>query len=180
MAQKYLIVIDVQNDFVTGTLGTKEATEIVPHIVERIGKFDGTILFTRDTHHTDYLSTQEGKLLPVEHCIKDTVGWELVSELGQMQRDNNYIVYDKESFGSLKLAQELQKIHQDTGIESIELMGLCTDICVVSNALLLKVHMPEVPIFVDAAGCAGVTKEKHEAALEVMRSCQVIVRAEGA
>ena len=176
MENKYLIVVDMQKDFVTGTLGSAEARAIVPAVVEKLDSFDGTILFTKDTHHADYLTTQEGKNLPVEHCIEGSEGWELIPEL-QRFADARGIgcVYKKEAFGSVALAEALQAENEKKPISSIELIGVCTDICVVSNALLIKAYLPEVPVLVNAACCAGVTPEKHEAALETMRSCQITV-----
>lgn len=173
MANKYLIVVDMQNDFVTGSLGTEEAVKIVDAVVKKVNGFDGQILFTKDTHEENYLDTMEGKLLPVKHCIEGTDGWDLVPELKGIQEKNGFQVYKKYTFGSQKLAEKLQKINDSNPIESVELIGLCTDICVVSNALLLKAFMPEVPICVDAACCAGVTVEKHQAALATMESCQI-------
>ena len=163
---KILIVIDMQNDFVTGSLGTKEAQAIVPNVKKKIQEYvnrGDQIIFTRDTHYSNYLETQEGNMLPVEHCIYDTEGWEIVDELEVM----NCIYVNKTSFGWdgwLKL-----------NYEEIELIGVCTDICVISNALILKAQFPEVKITVDASCCAGVTPGLHEAALKVMKSCQINV-----
>lgn len=175
MARKYLVVVDMQKDFVNKALGTKEAEAILPAVVEKVHNFDGEVIFTRDTHFEDYLSTSEGKLLPVEHCIKGTDGWQIVDELEEIRGVNDCVTYDKITFGCKELAQDMLRINEDEGIDSIELVGLCTDICVVSNALLLKVFLPEVEIKVDAACCAGVTPEKHTAALETMSSCQILV-----
>ena len=175
MARKYLIVVDKQKDFVNKALGTKEAEIILPAVVEKVHNFDGEVIFTRDTHFEDYLSTSEGKLLPVEHCIKGTDGWQIVDELEEIRGVNDCVTYDKITFGCKELAQDMLRINEDEGIDSIELVGLCTDICVVSNALLLKAFLPEVEIKVDAACCAGVTPEKHTAALETMSSCQILV-----
>ncbi len=171
MAQKYLIVVDMQEDFVYGSLGSPDAQEIVAAVVKKINEFDGTIIFTKDTHDVDYLQTQEGKYLPVEHCIRGTQGWELIEPLRKLQETQNYKIYEKDTFGCVELAADLKK--QENEIVSIEWIGLCTDICVVSNVLLVKACMPQVPMYVDAGCCAGVTKEKHEAALETMRSCQI-------
>lgn len=168
---KFLIVVDMQNDFISGSLGTKEAEEIVPKVVEKINNFDGKILYTRDTHEKDYLIKQEGKYLPVEHCIKDTKGWELQSEIEAIRKE---VPIDKVTFGSVDLAEILNAQNKNDGdIEEITIVGLCTDICVISNALVLKAFMPEVPIVVDAACCAGVTPESHERALEAMKVCQI-------
>ena len=172
--QKVLVVVDMQNDFIDGALGTKEAVAIVPHVEEKIRTFDGTVLFTRDTHETWYLGTQEGKKLPVPHCIRDTEGWQIRSELDALRKTKPI---DKETFGSTDLAGELVAMNEDEEIESITVVGLCTDICVISNALLVKASLPEVPIIVDAKCCAGVTPESHENALKAMEVCQIeIVR----
>ena len=172
--QNILVVVDMQNDFIDGALGTKEAVAIVPKVEEKIQNFDGTVLFTRDTHETWYLETQEGKKLPVPHCIRDTDGWQIRSELDKLRKTRPI---DKDTFGSTDLAGELVAMNEDNEIGSITFIGLCTDICVISNALLVKASLPEVPIIVDAACCAGVTPESHENALKAMEMCQVeIVR----
>ncbi|MGN0485138.1 MAG: cysteine hydrolase family protein [Lachnospiraceae bacterium] len=176
MGKKYLIVVDMQNDFVTGVLGSKEAQQIVSNVVEKVKRFDGEVLFTRDTHGENYNETQEGKCLPVKHCVKGSVGWQLIPQLEEYRTQKQAIVYDKPSFGSVELAHDMAKKADE--IESVELIGVCTDICVVSNALLLKAVLPEIPVKVDASCCAGVTVEKHQAALETMKSCQVIVEEE--
>ena len=165
-----LIVIDMQNDFIDGALGTKEAEAIVPRVVEKIRNFDGMVLATRDTHEADYLQTQEGKNLPVEHCIRGTNGWELRPEIQDLISAE---VMDKPTFGSRKLAEFLKK--QETEIDSITLVGLCTDICVISNALILRAAFPNAKITVDARCCAGVTEETHLAALTAMKCCQIDV-----
>ncbi len=172
---KKLIMIDIQNDFVTGVLGTKEAQQMLPRLMEKAGSFQGEILMTQDTHFENYLETQEGKLLPVSHCIKGTKGWELVPELEELRQQRKAKVYQKSCFGSIRLAEDLKAAYEEGQLDGVELAGLCTDICVVSNALLIKAFLPEIPVIVDAGCCAGVTVEKHEAALEVMRSCQVII-----
>lgn len=168
--QKVLVVVDMQNDFIDGALGTKEAVAIVPGVKEKIENFDGVVLFTRDTHETYYLDTQEGQKLPVPHCIRDTEGWQIRSELDALRKTEPI---DKETFGSTTLVGELQMLDEDQGIESITFVGLCTDICVISNALLAKASLPEVPIIVDAKCCAGVTPESHENALKAMEVCQI-------
>lgn len=173
MAHRILVVVDMQNDFVSGSLGSAEAQAIVPAVLDKVRSFDGTVLFTKDTHTTEYLSTQEGRHLPVEHCIEGTDGWQLIEPLQALQKDLNARVYCKPAFGSVQLAHELAALHRAHPIDSIELVGLCTDICVVSNALLLKACLPEVPMCVDAACCAGVTPDSHKAALQTMASCQV-------
>lgn len=174
MAEKILIVIDMQNDFVYGCLGTQQAQDIVPKVVEKVQNFEGSVIFTRDTHHDNYLETQEGKFLPVKHCVEGSEGWQLIEPLEAFRKKCSCTVYDKPGFGSVKLAKDMKAKNEESGIESIELIGVCTDICVSSNALMLKAFMPEVPIYVDPACCAGVTPQKHEAALETMRSCQMI------
>lgn len=169
--RKILIVIDMQNDFIDGALGTKEAVEIVPAVVKKINAYDQENIYaTRDTHPENYLDTQEGKYLPVEHCIKGTEGWQIRPEVGRNILESH--IFDKPTFGSTELAEKMRHIAENDELE-IELVGLCTDICVVSNALLLKAVLPQTKISVDPACCAGVTPEKHEAALETMRSCQI-------
>ncbi len=174
MGKRYLIVVDMQKDFVDGALGTKEAEAIVPAVLTKVQNFEGDVIFTKDTHFEDYLSTSEGKMLPVEHCIKGTDGWNLIDELEKFCQDNQNAVYEKITFGCKELAQDLLSEHESEPIDSIELIGLCTDICVVSNALLLKAFLPEVKILVDSSCCAGVTPEKHRAAIETMGSCQIL------
>lgn len=176
MANKYLIVIDMQNDFVDGSLGSDKAMAIVPQVVEKVKHFDGVVIYTKDTHSSNYLSLQEGKMLPVEHCIDGSNGWQLIPPLNELQRQSSSTVYTKNTFGSTQLAEDMLSEYNKGNVESIELIGLCTDICVVSNALLLKAFMPEVTISVDSTCCAGVTPEKHAAALETMRSCQIMVK----
>ena len=171
--RKLLVVVDMQNDFVDGSLGTKEAEGIVDRVVEEIEKYDSKDIFaTRDTHPENYLETQEGKNLPVPHCIRGTEGWQIRKELDALRKTDPI---DKETFGSTDLAADLLALHEDEEIGSVTLVGLCTDICVISNALLLKATLPEVPIYVDAACCAGVTPESHENALKAMEACQVKV-----
>lgn len=170
MAQKILVVIDMQNDFITGALGSPEAQAIVPAVREKIAGFDGPVLFTQDTHGQDYLDTQEGKNLPVPHCVRGTPGWELAPEIEEVRKHTPILKY---SFGSLNLAEILRTFQVRYGLEGVELVGLCTDICVISNAMILKAALPEVPITVDSACCAGVTPESHLRALEAMRACQI-------
>lgn len=172
--QDYLIVVDMQKDFVDGTLGTPEAQAIVPAVKAKIAAHAGPVIFTRDTHQAEYLSTQEGHFLPVEHCIQGTAGWEIIPELKELSERAGSRIIDKPSFGSTVLTALLTEKRES--VASLELVGLCTDICVVSNALLLKAALPEVPISVDSTCCAGVTPEKHRAALETMKSCQIIVK----
>ena len=168
----YLIVVDMQVDFVSGALGTKEAQAIVQNVAEKIRSFDGKILFTRDTHEGNYLSTQEGRNLPVPHCIRGTEGWQIIPELAALVTQP---VIDKPTFGSTALAALLAAEHKKEPIESVTLIGLCTDICVISNALLIKAQLPEVPVSVDASCCAGVTPESHKNALSAMKMCQIAV-----
>ena len=170
----YLIVVDMQNDFVTGALGTKEAEAIVKNVEEKIRNHEGPVIFTKDTHTPYYLQTQEGEMLPVKHCIRDTQGWEIVPQLEGLISEKHAKVFEKETFGSTDLADYL--LDREEEIESIELIGLCTDICVVSNALMIKAFLPEIRMYVDSSCCAGVTPQKHEAALETMRSCQIHIR----
>lgn len=165
---KYLIVVDMQKDFVDGALGTKEAVAIVPQVKAKIQQYkqrNDKIIFTRDTHFADYLSTNEGKHLPVEHCIKDTDGWQIYDGLCY----ENAVVIDKLSFGF----KEWENYIENGENLEIELIGLCTDICVVSNALILKALFPNAEIKVDSSACAGVTPETHTAALTTMKMCQI-------
>lgn len=167
--KRTLIVIDMQNDFISESLGTKEAQAIVPNVKKKIEEYKARgdeIIFTRDTHQNDYLSTNEGKHLPVEHCIEGTHGWQIADDLEV--EGCRYI--DKPTFGWTHWG-----IHN---FEEIELVGLCTDICVVSNALILKATFPEINITVDASCCAGVTPESHKAALTTMKMCQINVIGE--
>ena len=169
--KKILIVVDMQNDFIDGALGTAEAVAIVPKVAEKIKNFDGTVLYTRDTHEENYMETQEGRNLPVPHCIRGTEGWQIRTELQQAGAE----VVDKPTFGSRALAEKLVEMNREEAIESITLIGLCTDICVISNAFVIKAFLPETPIIVDAACCAGVTPKSHARALEAMKVCQIAV-----
>ena len=168
--KRLLVVVDMQRDFIDGSLGTKEAQAIVPAVRDKVVTYQAEgwdVVFTLDTHEEHYLDTQEGKKLPIRHCIAETDGWELCEELGDFK--GRY--FEKNTFGSMELAQWAAK----KGYEEIELVGLCTDICVISNAMLLKAFLPEVPIMVDSLCCAGVTPESHERALEAMKACQIEV-----
>ncbi|MBC5735684.1 cysteine hydrolase family protein [Lawsonibacter faecis] len=168
---KLLIVIDMQNDFIDGALGTAEAVKIVPAVADKLAarRSEGwKVLFTRDTHGADYLDTQEGRRLSVPHCIWGTEGWQITSSLDV----GDAALVDKPTFGSLDLAEAAANLGEP---EEIELVGLCTDICVISNAMILKARFPEARVLVDAACCAGVTPESHENALKAMRGCQVDV-----
>ncbi|GFI08220.1 MAG: cysteine hydrolase [Lachnospiraceae bacterium] len=173
--KKLLLVIDMQNDFINGALGTKEAEAIVPNVVKRIQEFEGDVLYTRDTHSEDYMETQEGKNLPVPHCIKGTPGWELCPELKALRDAGHSPVLDKLTFGAKDLPAYLETRYP-RGLESVELIGLCTDICVISNAMVLKAFFPELPVSVTASCCAGVTPESHENALNAMKMCQIAIR----
>ena len=173
--KKILVVVDMQKDFVDGSLGSKEAVAITPNVVEKIKNHDGLIIATRDTHFEDYMETSEGKNLPVVHCIKGTEGWELDKNIAKALEGKNVTYVDKFSFGSPALPGIVSGLVGRDEFE-VEFVSLCTDICVVSNALYLKANYPEVKMSVDSNACAGVTVEKHNAALEVMRSCQIIVK----
>lgn len=171
---KLLVVVDMQNDFIDGALGTPEAQAIVLNVKRKIeeyaNKSSNAVIYTRDTHDENYLETQEGKNLPVPHCICGTDGWQIA--------DGLYIegatVVDKKTFGSNWLPTYIISNYRNR-IESIEVIGLCTDICVISNVMLLKAFMPETPIIVDSSCCAGVTPESHTRALEAMKMCQIEV-----
>lgn len=169
---KVLIVVDMQNDFIDGALGTQEAQMIVPNVVNKIKHFDGMVIATRDTHEEYYMETQEGKNLPVPHCIRGTNGWEIRPEIADVLSGE---VIDKPTFGSRILAERLAELHEQEVIEEIELIGLCTDICVISNAMLAKAFLPEVLVTVDSSCCAGVTPESHQQALEAMKMCQITI-----
>lgn len=175
---KVLIVVDMQNDFIDGALGTPEAVAIVPAVTEKIRTFDGRVIFTRDTHTEDYLSTQEGRKLPVVHCVRGTPGWSLADAIEAARDEKTMHIFDKPTFGSTALAEALQALNTLDPIESVELCGLCTDICVISNAMLLKAALPETPIRVDAACCAGVTPESHRNALKAMQMCHIEIEGE--
>lgn len=167
--KKTLIVVDMQNDFINGSLGTKEAEAIVEKVKKKIVLYQKNgyeIIFTRDTHQMDYLDTNEGKHLPVEHCIEGTEGWELAEGL----EVEGAIYINKSSFGYPNW--------KNYDLQDVELIGLCTDICVVSNALIIKAMYPEIPVRVDASCCAGVTPESHKAALATMKMCQIAVYGE--
>ena len=165
--KKLLIVVDMQNDFITGALGSADAVSIIPTVraeIEKRGAQGWEIAYTRDTHAQDYLSTQEGKRLPVEHCVKGTHGWEIA--------DGLYVggkVFDKPVFGSCELGEYVKA----GNYTAVELIGVCTDICVISNALLIKAYAPETRVSVKAEACAGVTQESHQTALKAMQGCQI-------
>lgn len=175
-ANTALIVIDVQNDFTTGSLGSPDAAAKVPNILAKAATFDGTVVLTQDTHGEDYLETEEGHRLPVTHCIRGTEGWQLAPGLQELAEARSWKVYEKPTFGSVALAQDMATLHERGALDSVTLVGFCTDICVVSNALLIKAFAPELKVTVDAELCAGTTHEAHEAALTTLRSCQVNVK----
>lgn len=193
---KIVVVVDMQKDFVDGALGTPEAQAIVPVVIERLKELDSSenlIFFTKDTHYENYLDTQEGKNLPVPHCIEGTPGWSICKPISSfVDYDSHFCTYSsreicksrvlKSTFGSLDLAKIVQNIvHNDNvnnSVDEIILMGVCTDICVISNAMLLKAYCPEIKITVDATCCAGVTPESHKAALMTMKMCQINIIGE--
>lgn len=172
---RILIVVDMQNDFISGSLGTKEAAAAVERAVSRIAQWDGPVYATQDTHGEDYLQTQEGKKLPVPHCQKGTEGWKLHDAVMTALREKDWEAVEKPAFGSRILAERLLERWggRPEMPEEIRLIGLCTDICVISNALLLKSFFPETKITVEADCCAGVTPESHQRALEAMAVCQI-------
>ena len=174
--QEILVVVDMQNDFVTGPLGTPEARTILPKVAEKVKNFPGRVLFTRDTHEENYLESREGKVLPVPHCIRGSRGWEICPELEALRKEEPV---DKPTFGSTGLGEVLRAADQyGEKIGKITLVGVCTDICVISNALLLRAFLPEAEIAVDAACCAGVTPESHQTALRAMKACQITIENE--
>ena len=172
-----LVVVDMQHDFVDGALGSSEAVAILPAVAEKIRSHEGKIIFTRDTHTEDYMNTREGKHLPVPHCIKDTAGWEIKNEIWAAAAGKpDVTVLDKPTFGSVELAKILTDYAAEYGLAQVTLIGLCTDICVISNAMLIKAALPEIDVTVDAACCAGVTPESHENALKAMQVCQIHIQ----
>ncbi len=173
--QKILVVVDMQNDFIDGALGTEEAVRIVPRVKQKIMDFQGRVLFTRDTHGDDYMDTQEGKKLPVAHCIRGTDGWQIRPELAPLCGEEPI---DKVTFGSSAFGSLLLEADREEPVAQITFIGLCTDICVISNALLAKAFLPEAEIVVDASCCAGVTPESHRNALEAMKVCQIRIENE--
>ena len=174
--QEILVVVDMQNDFVTGPLGTPEARTILPKVAEKVKNFPGRVLFTRDTHEENYLESREGRALAVPHCIRGSRGWEICPELEALRKEEPI---DKPTFGSTGLGEVLRAADQyGEKIGKITLAGVCTDICVISNALLLRAFLPEAEIAVDAACCAGVTPESHQTALRAMKACQITIENE--
>ena len=171
--KRLLIVVDMQNDFVDGALGTKEAIAIVPKIVSKIQNFNGEVIYTRDTHDNNYQSTQEGKKLPVVHCVKDSKGWQLVDQINVLAQQANSRIFDKPAFGCPEMAQYVTKLYDDNKVDEVEFVGVCTDICVISNSIILKSNAPELRVIVDSSCCAGVTPESHDNALRAMAVCQM-------
>ena len=169
--KELLVVVDMQKDFIDGSLGTKEAQAIVEPVCEKIRSFNGDVIYTRDTHNENYLDTLEGKNLPVKHCIKDTEGWQIQKDIYEAGSGKTLCVVDKPVFGSV----ELTEIAFIGRYEKVTLIGLCTDICVVTNALLLKTKLKEIPVAVIENLCAGVTPQSHKAAVETMKMCHVII-----
>ena len=165
-----LIVVDMQNDFIDGALGSPEAPEIVEGINRLVRDFRGKVIFTRDTHSENYMETQEGRKLPVPHCIKDTHGWQITDKISVPE---GALIIDKPTFGSVELATMLTKLNEKEPISSVELVGLCTDICVISNAMLVKAALPEIAVRVRGELCRGVTPKSHDTALMAMRACQI-------
>ena len=173
----FLIAVDIQKDFVNGALGTKEAVAMIPAAVEKLKSFDGEIFVTLDTHFADYLQTAEGRKLPVPHCIKDTEGWQLDKAVAAALADREYTAVEKHTFGAKNLPELIERAAAGEDFD-LEVIGLCTDICVISNAMLVKAALPEVPVVVDAACCAGVTPESHRNALAAMKVCQIEIENE--
>ena len=171
--QSILVIVDMQNDFVDGALGSPEAVAILEKVKAKRDSFAGKVYYTRDTHGEDYLATREGKYLPVPHCIKGSEGWQIVSALTPREGDR---VVDKPTFGSTELVELLLAENDGDPIASVTLIGVCTDICVISNAMICKAALPEVPVTVEAACCAGVTPASHENALAAMKMCQITVK----
>ena len=170
--QSILVIVDMQNDFVDGALGSPEAVAILEKIKAKRDGFAGKVYYTRDTHGEDYLATREGKYLPVPHCIKGSEGWQIVPSLTPRAGDR---VVDKPTFGSTELVELLLADNGSDPIESVTLVGVCTDICVISNAMLIKAARPEIDVVVDGSCCAGVSPESHDRALASMKTCQIIV-----
>ena len=179
MRTKILVVIDMQNDFIGGSLGTDEAKRIVKNVAQKIKDHTGVIIVTKDTHDDNYMNTLEGHNLPVLHCIKGTNGWELDQDIEEALQNHLKHIVEKPSFGSLQLIEIIDELlSQGYSIDEIELVGLCTDICVISNAMILKSKLPEVPFVVDASCCAGVTPESHKNALAAMKMCHITITNE--
>lgn len=176
--RQVLVVVDMQNDFISGSLGTKEAQGIVPLVADKIKQYQlasQKVIYTRDTHTQNYLQTAEGKKLPVVHCLLDEWGWQIEERLSALIKEDT-VVINKETFGSTALGEMIKQMAEEDPEMEVELIGLCTDICVISNALLIKAFAPEVTIKVDSSCCAGVTPESHENALKAMAVCQIEVK----
>lgn len=174
--QDLLFVVDMQNDFIDGSLGTKEAEAIVPRVREIIDSYPpDKVYFTRDTHQKDYLETQEGRILPVLHCIEGSEGWQIEESL---EKRRQTATIDKSAFGSIELARLLVELNEEEEISSLRFVGLCTDICVISNSLIAKAVLPEAEVIVDASACAGVTPDQHQTALDAMKACQITIENE--
>ena len=173
--KKLLLVIDMQKDFIDGALGTKEAQSILPAVIEKVRSFDGDVIFTRDTHFDNYMETQEGRNLPVPHCIKGTPGWELAPELEKLRQERNAPVFDKLTFGCKDLPAYLAE-HYPEGLESAELIGVCTDICVISNAIMVKAALPNAHIVIDAKGCASNDERLEQECYDVCSALQIEVK----
>jgi nicotinamidase-related amidase len=175
--RKVLVVVDMQNDFIDGALGTGEAIAIVENVAKKIREFEGDIFVTYDTHFENYMETAEGAKLPVPHCIKGTKGWELNKTVADALDDKMYIAVEKRTFGSTELPNLIREVVSGDDFD-VTLIGLCSDICVVSNTLVLKANFPEKEIYVDASCCAGVTPATHKAALDTMRMCQINIEGD--
>ena len=167
---KMLLVVDMQNDFITGSLGSPDAQAIVDKVCQKIDNWDGRVCFTMDTHYEDYAESEEGRHIPVSHCVNETWGWQLQEDVAKRRTKESFIVY-KESFGSM----ELPNIADILNVKEFQIIGLCTDICVISNALVLRSAMPDAVITVDASCCAGTSEWNHNAALDVMQKCCIDV-----
>lgn len=177
MGKKLLVVVDMQNDFIDGVLGTKEAVSIVPNVVKKILEYKengDAVIFTQDTHFEPYLDTNEGKHLPCVHCIKGTHGWQICDAIKHAVDLSSHLIYEKVTFGSSTFAQDMSMGDYDE-YDSLEFVGLCTDICVISNVLLAKAFLPEKEISVDSSCCAGVTCESHQNALNAMKMCHITI-----
>lgn len=176
--RKKLIVVDMQKDFTFGSLRNEMAIDVIDNVVKKVENYDGEIIFTYDSHQENYLETAEGIKLPIPHCIENSEGWELVDRLDELRREKHCRSFNKPTFGCLALAEALKNENDIEKIDEIELVGVCTDICVISNAMILKAFLPEVTIKVDGTCCAGITVESHKNALEAMKSCQIEVTDE--
>lgn len=172
---KYLVVVDMQNDFISGSLGSEEAKSIVDKVRNRVLEFSGSVVFTMDTHGDDYLESQEGANLPINHCIYGSYGWDIEESIWDASECRDPYCFEKHTFGSLGLCEHIRIVNSVRPIEEVVIVGLCTDICVISNAIMLKSFVPEVKISIDASCCAGTTPENHENALRAMRQCQIYI-----